>query len=65
MEEIWVRKCSSWEEEAEADREFWARMSPGERVETVESIRLDLFAMRGESEERLRRVARVLRREGS
>lgn len=64
MKEIWVRKCSSWEEEAEADREFYARMSPGERVEAVESIRQDLFAMRGESEERLRRVARVLRREG-
>ena len=65
MEEIWVRKCSSWEEEAQADREFWAGMSPDERVEAIDGIRQTLFAMRGESEERLRRVARVLRREGS
>lgn len=26
--EIWIRKCSSFEEEREADRDFWQRLSP-------------------------------------
>ena len=34
--ERWVRVCRSWEEEAEADREFWMRFSPEERVGLVE-----------------------------
>jgi hypothetical protein len=57
---LWVRKCSSFEEEAKADREFWARFSPEERVAMVEELREEEWRRRGEGEPRLQRVARVL-----
>ncbi len=37
--EPWVRVCKSWEEEAEADREFWLRFLPEERVAIGETMR--------------------------
>ena len=37
--ERWVRVCRSWEEEEEADREFWLRFSPEERVGLVDTMR--------------------------
>lgn len=40
MSEIWVRTCSSPEDEQEADREFWEEMTGDERVEAVEDMRL-------------------------
>jgi hypothetical protein len=33
---VWFRRCTSFEEEAEADREFWLQYSPDERVALVE-----------------------------
>jgi len=36
---LWLRKCSSFEEEAEADREFWSQMTGDERVEALEDLR--------------------------
>lgn len=64
MEEIWFRKCSSFEEEAEADREFWARMTGDERVEALEQLRQDAWKITGERVEGFRRVIRVVQREG-
>ena len=60
MAEIWIRKCNSFEQEAEADREFWARMTPDERVAVVEDLRLEWAEQQGEDEPRLRRAVRVL-----
>jgi len=57
----WVRKLKSFEEERVADREFWAQLSPDERVAAVEELRLEWGKIRGESHERLRRTARVLK----
>lgn len=59
MPEIWVRKCSSFAEEAEADREFWARLTPDERVAVVEDLRLGA-ERQGDDEPGLRRAVRVL-----
>jgi hypothetical protein len=59
----WVRKCTSFEEEALADRAFWAQLSPDERVEALEDLRRESWKVTGEPFERLRRVARVLERE--
>jgi hypothetical protein len=37
----WVRVCNSWEEEAEADREYWLRFSPDERVALIDTMRVE------------------------
>lgn len=60
MDKIWIRKCSSFEEEAEADREFWERMTGQERVEALEEMRQESWKVTGERVEGLRRVARVV-----
>jgi len=57
---VWIRKCDSFAEERAADREFWASMSPDERVAAVQELRAQWAAMRGESHEGLRRTVRVL-----
>ncbi len=57
---IWVRKCSSFEEERQADREFWATMAPDARVEVVEKLRREWARISGQPYERLRRTVRVL-----
>jgi hypothetical protein len=59
---LWVRKGASFEEEAEADREFWVQLSGRERVEALEEMRRESWKVTGERIERLRRVARVVER---
>lgn len=56
----WVRKLTSFDEERTADREFWAQMSPDQRVAAVEELRLEWFKIQGKSNEGLRKTARVL-----
>jgi hypothetical protein len=60
----WVRKLSSFEEEQNADREFWSRITPNERVAIVEELRQDWARMQGNDEDLqgLRRTARVVQR---
>lgn len=36
---IWFRRCSSFEEEAAADREYWAQFTPDERVAMIDDLR--------------------------
>jgi len=62
MEKVWLRKCASFEEEEEADREFWAQMTGDERVEALEQMRQDAWMITGERLEGLRRTVRVLGR---
>ncbi|MFW6012465.1 MAG: hypothetical protein ACOC92_02010 [bacterium] len=59
-----MRKCSSFEEERRADREFWSTLPPDERVAAVEELRQEWARMRGTDEDLqgLRRSARVLQR---
>ncbi len=45
--ERWVRVCTTWEEEAAADREFWLRFSPEERVAIVDTLKEQWTAMTG------------------
>ena len=47
MRKLWVRKLSSWEEEAEADREYWAQYSGDEKVALIESLKDTWDSMRG------------------
>jgi hypothetical protein len=62
MEKVWLRKCTSFEEEEEADREFWGQMTGDERVEALEQMRRDAWKITGERLEGLRRTFRVLQR---
>lgn len=41
----WLRICSSFEEEAEADREYWQQFSPEERVAHIAQMRVNWAAM--------------------
>jgi hypothetical protein len=59
---LWVRRCSSFADEAIAEREFWAQMTGDERVEALEDLRQEAWKVTGERLERLRRVVRVLER---
>jgi hypothetical protein len=59
---IWFRRCATPDEAAAADREFWLRMSPEERVALVEQMREEWLKVTGEKDEGLRRVARVIQR---
>jgi len=64
--EIWLRKCSSFEEERKADLEFWQRMTPGERVDVVEELRQEWWDRHGGgSEPKIEGVVRVIRRSKS
>jgi hypothetical protein len=36
---LWFRKCASFEEEAEADREYWAQFTPDEKVALIEDLK--------------------------
>jgi hypothetical protein len=58
---VWVRRCSGFLEEAEADREFWAQMTADQRVALVEQMRRERWNRNGGGYEGLRRVVRVLR----
>jgi hypothetical protein len=55
-----LRRCRSFAEEAEADREFWARFSPDERVAIVEQMRREWMEKNGRRDEGVRRTARLL-----
>jgi hypothetical protein len=58
----WVRKCSDFDEERAADREFWAQMTPSERVSALEELRAQWKSTSADGHEGLRRTVRVLQR---
>lgn len=62
MQEIWFRRCNSFEEEEAADLEFWAQMTGDERVEVLEQMRRDAWKVTGERLKGLRRAVRVIER---
>jgi hypothetical protein len=59
---LWVRKCASFAEERDADRDFWRQTTPEMRVQAVEELRTQWAALTGERHEGLRRTVRVLQR---
>jgi hypothetical protein len=60
--QVWVRKCASFDEDRDADREFWARMTPAERIAAVDELRAQWASMSGHGHEGLRRAVRMLER---
>jgi hypothetical protein len=59
---VWVRRPASFAEEARADREFWATLTPDQRVAVIDELRKEWLRQRGAGNEGLRRTARVLER---
>ncbi len=57
MDKIWVRKGQSFEEGAEANQEFWERMTGQERVQVVLDMLDEAWKIGGERVQALRRVA--------
>jgi hypothetical protein len=42
---IWFRRCATFEEEAEADRDYWQQYSPDERIAQIEELRAHWASM--------------------
>jgi hypothetical protein len=61
VQQIWVRKCSSFEEAEEADQEFWAQMTGDERVQALEQMRQDAWKLTGQPYEGIQKVVRIIR----
>jgi hypothetical protein len=47
---VWLRRCSSFAEEAEADREYWSAFAPDERVALIADLRQEWNTMNGVDE---------------
>jgi hypothetical protein len=57
--EIWLRRPTTFEDEGEADADFWAAVSPDERVAILERMRQEWIEEHG-GDEGLRRTVRRL-----
>lgn len=62
MQQVWVRKFSSFEEERQADREYWARIAPHARVAILDDMRAEWASWKGDDEQGLRRTVRRFER---
>jgi hypothetical protein len=47
---VWLRRCASFAEEAEADREYWSAFTPDERVALIADLRQEWNTMNGINE---------------
>jgi len=47
---VWLRRCASFEEEAEADRDYWSGFAPDERVALIADLRREWNTMNGINE---------------
>jgi hypothetical protein len=45
MTTLWLRRCASFAEEAEADRDYWSRFTPDERVALIANLRQEWNTM--------------------
>lgn len=48
---VWLRKCASFAEEAIADREYWQRYTPDERVAQIEDLLQEWKRIKGDEVE--------------
>lgn len=47
---LWLRRCASFAEESEADRDYWSHFAPDERVALIADLRREWSTMNGTSE---------------
>jgi hypothetical protein len=57
---FWFRLLKSFENDARAEAEFWAKMTPDERVGVVEELRAEWWELNGMTAEGFRRTIEVL-----
>jgi hypothetical protein len=60
MRRVWVRKFSSFDEERQADREYWAAIPPDDRVAILDEMRAEWASWKGHGEQGLRRTVRIV-----
>jgi hypothetical protein len=44
---VWLRRCASFVEEADADRDYWSHFAPDERVALIADLRREWSTMNG------------------
>jgi len=44
---VWLRRCASFAEESEADRDYWSHFAPDERVALIADLRREWSTMNG------------------
>ncbi len=63
MKKIWIKKFKSFKEADEADNQYYFKMSPAERIETMQYLREIYLKFKGkrknDGRKRLRRVIKV------
>ncbi len=64
MRKIWIKKCNSFRASEEFDRQYYARMSPEQRLEIVQFLREIYYKFnrqyKSEDRKRLRRVVKII-----
>lgn len=61
--DVWVRRCATFSEERDADREFWKRMTPAARISALEELRAEWRETLDDGHQGLRRTVRLLQRQ--
>ena len=63
MKKIWIKKFNSFSEANEADEQYYLKMSPTQRLETMQYLREIFSKFKGkkknENDQRLRRVIKI------
>jgi len=57
-----IRKFHSFQEQEEADIEYWKNMDGTKKLEILEVIRMNYWAIQNETPTRFQRVYRVIKR---
>lgn len=64
MKKTWIKKFSSFKKAQEADRRYYARLSPAERLDIIQFLRESYFRMKGlfkhDGRSRLRRSIKIV-----
>ena len=64
MKKTWVKRFSSFKKAAKADQEYYAKLTPSERLETIQFLRESYFKLKGlfknDGRSRLRRSIKII-----
>ncbi|MCM8777814.1 MAG: hypothetical protein NC905_06095 [Candidatus Omnitrophica bacterium] len=59
---IWVKKCKGLKKANRVDMEYYLKMKPEQRIETVQMLREMRFKLNGDEDRKgLRRVVRIVK----
>lgn len=60
MKKVWVKKFKTFSEAEEFDRNYYRKMTPTERLETIQFLREIYFGGKYVGRKRLRRFVKVI-----